>query len=300
MNEPKTEEQIAADNVALRASLSPRDQKLFDEIAAEETRIKEEAEAKGKGEWEPTPEGEEPEGKEPVDFEKRFKDSQRYIQELKDKAAEADEARVKEIEEKDKALKELGEAALQMPSTPEELEEWSAEFPKMKEVIETIAIQKSQVVADEVKETRKELEELKTERDKEVAIAKVVQTHKDFTELTGSTEFYEWAKNKPKSLNYEAIVYDSTDVEAITDILSQYKAEKGIKTRGRPKKSTDEAAAATSISSKPSSTPTEKAKGRTYTESEVKAMNPTEYAKLEKDIDLAQREGRLVMDISAA
>ncbi len=233
-------------------------------------------------------------------FEKRFKDSQRYIQELQDKNKETLEAHTKELEAKNVALEELSKKNMELPTTPEELAEWKEKYPQMAAVIETIALEKAGDVEAEVAKTQEELKNLKAASAKELAKNTIMGTHPDFEEITKSNEFFEWVKAKPPQFNYESIVYDSADIEAINQILTQYKAEKGIKKKGRPKKSTNEAAAATSIVNTHSSTPQGNNEGKSFTESQIKAMSLEEFVKNEADIMLAQREGRMTYDLSAA
>jgi len=85
-------------------------------------------------------------------------------------------------------------------------------------------------------------------------------------------------------------LYDNTDnPTAAARAIDLYKYDRGLSTKKVSYDAKKEAAKSVS-KTKPSENPTDK---KTWTWDEIRKLKPSEYDKFEKEIDMANREGRI-------
>lgn len=223
------------------------------------------------------------------DFEKRFKDSQRYIQQLKDEHK-------KEVNDlRDKLL--AGDRA-SLPKTPEELAAFKQNYGELYDLVFTMIKQEAASQSDEL---NSELESIR-EKQKQIAIensfTELLKVHPDAREIKADPKFHEWFRRQTKHIQ-DMINSEDTTIDDISFALDKYKRDEGIQTvvdkKTEKKEEQVKAATAVDVDSKAPATAKDK---RIWSESEIQNMSSKEFAQHEKEITKAQREGRLIFDIS--
>lgn len=177
-------------------------------------------------------------------------------------------------------LKEL-EAQKSTPAalTREQVEAWVKDNPKAAEIVKALA--KEVVPTDDIEEVRTEIERTK-------AMNKILKSHPDFDEITGSDTFHDWADKQPA--NVQNLIF-SENAEDVIWALDLFK-KKEIQTN--PKKDAASLVKTKSAGSEPS-----KKSSPVYTESMVQKMSLAEYEQHETEILKAQKSGNFVYDLSA-
>lgn len=221
-------------------------------------------------------------------YKKRYGDLRTYAQkreaELKAKLAEAEKA--------------LAEKPLtpsyKPPKTPEEIRAWLTQYPDVGQIVETIAHQRAEAIAEELK---KELQELRTtavSSSQARAMAEVRAAHPDFDELTQTDEFHEWAERQSKTI--QSMLYDNMDnSQDMIAAIKLYKAEVGIV----PKKSKTEDTkreAAKAVTPKSTAIDPTKSGKKIWKTSEIRKLKPAQFERYEDELDLAYAEGRIEAD----
>ena len=206
-------------------------------------------------------------------WEKRYKDLQSY----KDKV----------LQEKEEELSNLkaqleSQAVSQLPKTKEEIDAYKEQNPEIFDIIQSIA--KMELIEKD-KEFSSKLEELEKAKEQIVVQEKataLLEIHPDAKEIKDSDDFKTWYKNQSK--NIKALFDEKNPVDDIAKGFEFYKTIKGIS------ESKAKAAEQVVTSSKGEAQATPK---RTYSNSEIMAMDSIEFAKNKDDIYLAFKEGRV-------
>ena len=221
-------------------------------------------------------------------FKKRYGDLRRHAQK------QADD-KDKEIAALKQQLSQATEKQIKLPKTDEELDAWSAEYPDVARIIETIAIKKSKEMNKNIEDRLENLtqKELKTSR--ELAERELLSIHPDFEEIRNDPSFHDWADEQPDYIQ-KALYDNETEAKAAARAIDLYKADKGIKKKRKSSKS-----AAHNVSVKGGSQPSDTASvGESIKESDVAKMTSQEYSANEQAIADAIRSGNFVYDISGA
>ena len=221
-------------------------------------------------------------------FKKRYGDLRRHAQK------QADD-KDKEIVALKQQLSQATEKQIKLPKTDEELDAWSAEYPDVARIIETIAIKKSKEMNKNIEDRLENLtqKELKSSRD--LAERELLSIHPDFEEIRNDPSFHDWAEEQPDYIQ-KALYDNETDAKAAARAIDLYKADKGIKKKRKSSKS-----AAENVSVKGGSQPSDSATAsESISESDVAKMTSQEYTANEEAIANAIRSGNFVYDISGA
>jgi len=221
-------------------------------------------------------------------FKKRYGDLRRHSQK------QADD-KDKEIAALKQQLSQATEKQIKLPKTDEELDAWSAEYPDVARIIETIAIKKSKEMNKTIEDRLENLtqKELKSSRD--LAERELLSIHPDFEEIRNDPSFHDWAEEQPDYIQ-KALYDNETDAKAAARAIDLYKADKGIKKKRKSSKS-----AAENVSVKGGSQPSDSATAsESISESDVAKMTSQEYTANEEAIANAIRSGNFVYDISGA
>jgi uncharacterized protein YecA (UPF0149 family) len=231
-----------------------------------------------------TPEPE-PQDAEEASFKKRYGDLRRHMQQI---TAQKDE----ELRRMKAQLEDATKKQIKFPKTEQEIAEWSARYPDVSQIIDTIA-QKRAMEALEIGEKKmSHLQDLERRITREKAESELLKLHPDFPEIRADKAFHEWVALQPKWV--QAALYENdTDAHAAARAIDLYKADTKKKP-GRPAKD-----AAQSVSRSTSSAPSGDGKSR-FSESQVAKMNDREYEKNEEAILEAMRSGNFVYDMTGA
>ena len=223
------------------------------------------------------------------DWKKRYSDLKSYHDRKNNEwlqNQELTEAKLKLAEQKASAPQNL-------PKSQEELEDFKKEYPDVYDVVETV----SRLQADaSVRDVEERIESLrKTEQEAQIRTAEkeLLSIHPDFLEIKSDSEFLTWLEEQPKSIS-DGVYKNRTDSKWAARVLDLYKSDKDIgqKKRGRPRK--DHVEAAKAVTKTERAVTTGEVEKKIWTSSEIARLKPHEYESLEKDIDKANREGRII------
>ena len=191
----------------------------------------------------------------------------------------------------------------ELPKTEEELTEFREKYPDVYDVVETISALKA---SDRVKDIESRLEDLKVKEQEAVvqtAEQELISMHPDFADLKESDEFLSWLDEQPTTLS-DGIYKNNTDPKWAARVIDLYKADKGTSSRTRSKKrsTTKERSKAPRQSAAEAVTKTKQRRyieelqddTKVWTIEEISKLKPHEYAAVERDIDKAAKEGRIV------
>jgi small-conductance mechanosensitive channel len=231
-------------------------------------------------EEEATPKEERPVNAEEKVFKKRYDDLKRHYDSTVNKHKD-------DVEKLKRQLEENADK-INLPKTKEEVDAWKAKYPDVYDIIETIAYTKADEKSKKLQSDLKELEtqQASVQRDKaEVELAKL---HPDFNDIREDEKFHEWVAKQDSTI--QGWLYDNTsNAKLAARAIDLYKMDTGYGKK-KTNKSLEASKSVTSTSKREVDTSNKKV----WKISEIAKMKPQQFAKYEKDIDLARKEGRIV------
>ena len=183
------------------------------------------------------------------------------------------------------------------PKSADELSAFKKDYPDIYGVVETVSHLQSQT---EMKGLQEEVDSLKkantalSQREAQLELSKL---HPDFNQIKESDDFHNWADSQPmeiKSWIYE----NNSNGKLAARAVDLYKKDRGL---GLDKKTTNaesntaKGGADLLVKTTEQIQPTNAGK-KIWKTSDVSMMSDLEFEKYEKDILIAQREGRLFND----
>ena len=222
---------------------------------------------------------EHPVGVEDAVFKKRYDDLKRHY----------DETVSKHKDELIKLKKEK-EAISKQPifKTKEELENWRKDYPEMYDSVMQITSEAQLKTKQELQEEMLEVKRQQSQLAREKAEVELAKKHPDYKEIRESKDFHEWASVQDKMV--QSWLYDNVDNSiAAARAIDLYKYDRGLSTKKVSESAKREAAKSVS-KTKVSETPSDK---KIWKWDEIRKLKPSEYDKFEKEIDIANREGRI-------
>lgn len=228
-------------------------------------------------------------------WKKRYGDQRRHTQRKEQEAKE----RIVELTNQLTALKEQ-KVDIQLPNTEEELVKFMEDYPDIYNVMQSVAMKKNKEANKEFEDKFAALEKKQKEVELKDAKAELKDKHPDLDRINASPIFAEWVKEAPEE--FKTILFVKADPHASARILDLFKKETGWKslsagTKDKGKQDEIEASAALQVKGSKTPEPKEGTK-RVFKESEIAAMKIHEYEELESEITAANREGRIVLDLS--
>ena len=272
-NEEIKQEETQVEDTQTKALLepSPYKRKATDDTAtvSKDTSSEEEA----------TPTGEHPVNAEEQVFKKRYDDLKRHYDSTVNKHKD-------EISKFRTQLEENAEK-IQLPKTKEEIDAWRTKYPDVYDVIETIAHTKADEKAKQVQTKLKDLEVAQANVSKEKAEVELSKLHPDFSDIRADDKFHEWVANQDSTI--QGWLYDNTSNATLAArAIDLYKLDAGItKKVSVNKKDVSKSVTATSKRD------VEAGEKKIWSVSEITKLKPAQYLKVEKEIDLARKEGRI-------
>ena len=178
---------------------------------------------------------------------------------------------------------------IQLPKTKEEIDAWRTKYPDVYDVIETIAHTKADEKAKQVQTKLQDLETAQANVNKEKAEVQLSQLHPDFNDIRADENFHNWVAKQDSTI--QSWLYDNTSNATLAArAIDLYKLDAGIT---KPKKqSVDKKEASKSVTST-SKRDIEAGDKKIWSVSEISKLRPQQFAKMEKEIDLARQEGRI-------
>lgn len=231
------------------------------------------------------------------DWEKRFKDSQRYIQQLKDEAKTKESELQKQMQDLQNQLKQTQVAAL--PKTEEELMAFAKEDPEAYALIDTMIQRKALESNKDLEEQKKQITILKTQIETQQKLGKVVELgHADAYKIwEDKTDLLEWLETQTPGTKG---LFTSEDPRDWSEGLTRYKKDRNIPMASSIKAAANAATTATAASMIPTKAttvaPTAPKVVEKWSNSKVRALSAVEYAKHRDVIRKAQQEGNFIYD----
>lgn len=286
-----SEQQIMAEEMQ-----SPKKVAFANRKYTNEERIKKEeeeleqliAEQKGEEEKVEEPKEAEPANAEERSFKKRYGDLRRH-QQQKEKEYED---RIQALEQQ---LSQATKSEIKLPKSDDDLEAWSAKYPDVAAIVETIAIKKAKEQAQGLEDRVREIDEMKANATREKAEAELMRLHPDFDDIRDSNDFHEWAEEQPKWIQ-DALYENDADARSAARAIDLYKADRGIKKTKTTSKDAARSVGTRNERSKPQSDST----GMAIKESDVQKMSPQEYERNADNIMEAIRSGNFIYDLSGS
>lgn len=220
-------------------------------------------------------------------FKQRYGDLRRHMQE-KEKEVAA------KLEKLEKQLELATKNELVLPKSNDEIEAWAKKYPDVAGIVEAIASKKAEEKAASLDTRLKEIEELRITAKREKAEAELAALHPDFNDLRQDDTFHQWAKEQPKWVQ-DALYENVEDAKSVARVIDLYKVDKGINTK---KRSTEDKDAASSVTTKRTTSPNHDEASNYLRESQVAKMSLKEYEKRMDEIMEAQRQGKFIYDMS--
>jgi hypothetical protein len=231
-----------------------------------------------------TPSTERPENAEDRVFKKRYDDLKRHYDSTLGK--HKDEVRTLRTQ--------LEQSSKQFipPKSKDELETWRKEYPDVYEMVETIAMNKADSRTQEMETKYQNLQVQQEEIVKEKAEVELLKLHPDFNELRARDDFHEWAaKQDPVIQDW---LYENTSNASLASrALDLYKMDKGLGKYSKKEEQNVKKEAAKAISKTKKAETSDAPTKKIWSNSVIAKMNVREYAKYEKEIDKAVKEGRI-------
>ena len=227
-----------------------------------------------------TPDEERPVNAEEKVFKKRYDDLKRHYDSTVNKHKDDVSKLKKQLEDNADKIK--------LPKTKEEIEAWRTKYPDVYDVIETIAHTKADEKAKKIQTELKELESQQAVVQRDKAEVELAKLHPDYHEIRGDEKFHQWVSEQDSTI--QGWLYENTsNAKLAARAIDLYKVDTGYK----KKKANNSLEASKSVTST-SKREIDTANKKTWKVSDIAKMKPTEFAKHEKDIDLARVEGRIV------
>ena len=179
----------------------------------------------------------------------------------------------------------------QAPKTAEELEQFKAEYPDVYEVVETVAHLQSEDKVASLQQRLDALQERETEILKREAEKDLMAKHPDFTELRNSEEFHQWAEAQPEEIK-DWIYNNPNNASLASKAIDLFKLEIGLAPVKPSQNKSVRSSAADMVSTK--TTTVDEKQPKIWTQQEIAALPMAEYDRLEKEIDKAVEEGRVI------
>lgn len=184
------------------------------------------------------------------------------------------------------------------PKTPEEVKAWMAKYPDVAGIVLSLIEDRAGTKNSELDSRLRQIEEKEEAFKKEAAIAQLKKLHPDFDTLVKpDSPLHEWAADQPDWV--QNILYEGDDPKAVGRVLDMYKIDIG-EVKPKPRQSDAQKAAKAVVTSPNGAKPAEGSTKRVFRESEINRMSIHEFEALEKEILVAQREGRVVKDLRGA
>ena len=232
----------------------------------------------------------EPTNAEEKTFKKRYSDLRRHQQKQQEEF-KAELAAMKS------QLEQATKKEMKLPKSDEDIDEWAAEYPDVAAIVETIAMKKAAEQSSALEERMKAIDEMQSTASKDKAEAALMQIHPDFGEIRDSDDFHDWADEQPKWVQ-DALYENDNDARSAARAIDLYKADKGITSEKKSKKTKG---AAEAVSTKGGRSTPQADESSTYLkESQVQKMSPQEYEKKSDEIMEAIRTGKFIYDISGS
>ena len=227
-----------------------------------------------------TPEEERPVNAEEKVFKKRYDDLKRHYDSTVNKHKDEVSRFRTQLEEKADSFK--------LPKTKGEIDAWRKKYPDVYDVMETIAYTKADEKSKQVQTKMKNLENAQANVNRDKAEVELEKIHSDFKDIRANDKFHEWVATQDSTI--QGWLYDNTNnAKLAARAIDLYKMDAGLTKKAKSVDKKEAAKAVTSTSKRD----IEAGEKKIWSVREIEKLKPQQFVKLEKEIDLARREGRI-------
>jgi type II secretory pathway pseudopilin PulG len=180
---------------------------------------------------------------------------------------------------------------IKFPKTDEEIDAWSAKYPEVSKIVDTIARKRAGEALQEGEKRFAHLNEIETKLNRKEAEQQLIKAHPDFAEIRASKEFHDWVAEQPLNIQ-DSLYKNNTDARSAARSIDLFKSDmKKTKKTGR---------GAASVVPRGSNVAAPSNGRMAFSESQVERMSIDEYEANEAAIDEARRNGAFSYDVSGA
>jgi len=188
----------------------------------------------------------------------------------------------------------MNNSSISLPKSDEDIAEWTAKYPDVAGIVETIATKKAEEMFSKADVRLKKIDEANYESQRMESELQIKKSHSDFDELKESDSFHDWADEQPKWVQ-DALYENADDPASVVRVIDLYKSDKGMTNSAKKIKSKE----AASVVNKRSKTSIDTAESAgTFKESDIANMSDKDFEKNQEEITLAMRSGKFIYDIS--
>ena len=183
---------------------------------------------------------------------------------------------------------------LVLPKSNDDVDAWAKQYPDVAGIVEAIADRKASERSADLDGRLKEIEALRVTAKREKAEAELAALHPDFNDIRKDDTFHKWAEVQPKWVQ-DALYENVEDAKSVARVIDLYKVDNGITKNAN---SGSDKAAASSVTTKRTTSPNQDESSNYLSESKVAKMSMKEYEKRAEEIFDAQRKGKFIYDMS--
>jgi hypothetical protein len=159
-------------------------------------------------------------------------------------------------------------------------------------MVETIAMNKADTRAKDMETKYQNLQVQQEQINREKAEVELLQEHPDYKDIRSKDEFHDWAAKQDPVI--QGWLYENASNSSLAGrAIDLYKMDKGVSKLSKKQETAVKNEAAKAITKTAKATEIEMPKKKVWSNSEIAKMNVREYAKHEKEIDNAIKEGRI-------
>ena len=223
-------------------------------------------------------------------FKKRYGDLRRHMQ----KQQEDLQSQITGLKEQ---LTSATKKEMKLPKSDDEIDVWMSKYPDVAAIVETIAIKKAREQSTELEERVTKINKMQEDAERQKAETVLLQLHPDFDEIRQDDDFHTWAEEQPRWIQ-QALYDNDNDAQAAARAIDLYKADRGISTKKKSKRSSNAAEMVDTRATR--NRPTAEDTSGVIKESDVQKMSATQYEKNQDTIMEAIRSGKFVYDLSGS
>jgi hypothetical protein len=204
--------------------------------------------------------------------------------------------RISELEQR---VEKASRQQVPLPKSDEELEAWASEYPDLYGVFRTVVAKETEDLRTENERLMKLVAEGEQATEAEKAKSELLKRHPDLEELQLDENFHTWLETKAPKWAQDALYRNHNDWENAADAIDLYKLKYMPKPAVEAPKAPDLKAAAKTVRPSNRAEPELVNEDGYIKESDLHAMSPREFEKNMDAISKAQREGKIIYDMSS-
>lgn len=232
-----------------------------------------------------TPEEQRPAGAEDRVFKKRYDDLKRHHDSTISKHKD-------ELLRLKKQVEEATKKAYLPQMSKEELDDWRKDNPEMYDVMKTLAYEEADEKSKAIESKLEEIKNAQLNLARDKAEVELLRLHPDFNEIKADDDFHQWAEEQDSMI--KDWLYNNFDnAKLAARAIDLYKMDRGLSKKAKVSSEEAKMEAAKAITKTRVGDDNKVKDKKVWSLKEISKLKPHEFDKLESEIDLAKREGRI-------